>query len=89
MFFPPKKLDTIIIKSLSTLKPDILALVEVDTGSFISKKDEVKYFKEKLNMNCSVQKVKYSYIGWSKLFHKLPVLRKQANAIISKYKLKK
>src|SRR3989344_387295 len=59
--FPPKKLDQKIMLELKKLSLDILALVEVDTGSFRAKKDEV--------------------------FHFVPIMHKQANAIISKYKI--
>ena len=86
MFFPPKDLDQKIINALKKVKPDILALVEVDTGSFRAKKDEVIYFEEKLGMKSSVEKVKYPMQGWTKLFHYVPILNKQANAIIAKYK---
>ncbi len=89
IFFPSKKLDKRIIEKLSILNLDILALVEVDTGSFRSKKDEVKFFEKKLNMKSYVEKVKYPNQGLLKLFHKIPILKKQANAIVSKYKLNK
>ncbi len=87
-FFPPRKLDRKIVESLLMLKPDILALVEVDTGSFRSKKDEVKFFEKELGMISSVEKIKYPSVGWLKLFCRIPILNKQANAIASKYKLK-
>jgi len=89
IFFPPKNLDNRIIKELKKVKPDILALVEVDTGSFRSKKDEVKYFEKKLKLNDFTEKVKYSFEGWTRLFHHVPILNKQANAIIARYKLSK
>ena len=38
IFFPPKDLDRRIVEHIKKLKPDVLALVEVDTGSFRSKK---------------------------------------------------
>jgi endonuclease/exonuclease/phosphatase family metal-dependent hydrolase len=88
IFFPPKNLDKKIIQHLKKLKPDILALVEVDTGSFRAKKDEVKFFEKGLGMKSFVEKIKYPLHGWLKLFHHIPILNKQANAIISKYKLK-
>ncbi len=88
IFFPPKNVDNNIICSLNKLKPDILALIEVDTGSFRSKKDEVLYFKDNLNMRSFVEKIKYPLKGWIRLFHYIPVLNKQANAIISQYNIK-
>ena len=87
MFFPPKGVDQQIVDALKLLNLDILALVEVDTGSFRSKKDEVVFFKEKLNMKNFVEKVKYPLHGWLKFFHYVPVINKQANAIISQYKI--
>lgn len=86
VFFPPKGLDKKIIKELKKIKPDILALVEVDKGSFRSKKNRVLFFKEKLNMTSFVKKVKYPINGWLKLMHYIPILNKQTNAILSKYK---
>tara|TARA_Y100000310_G_scaffold288504_1_gene314153 strand:- start:2 stop:793 length:792 start_codon:yes stop_codon:yes gene_type:complete len=88
IFFPPKNLDLQIVKELKKIKPDILTLIEVDTGSLRSRgKDEVKFLEEKMGMKSFVEKVKYPLTGWLKLFHYLPILNKQANAIISKYKL--
>jgi len=88
IFFPPKNLDLRIVKALNRLKPDILTLIEIDTGSFRSRgKDEVKFLEEKLHLRSFVEKVKYPIHGWLKLFHHLPILNKQANAIISRFKL--
>jgi len=89
IFFPPKGLDQRIVDQLKKLKPDILALVEVDTGSFRAKKDEVVFFEKKLGMKDFVEKIKYPFEGWLKLFHYVPILNKQANAIIAKEKLSK
>ncbi len=87
IFFPPKDLDQHIVDALKRLNLDILALVEVDTGSFRSKKDEVIFFEKKLKMKSLVEKIKYPFAGWLKLFHYVPILNKQANAIIAKYKI--
>jgi len=87
IFFPPKDLDQKIADQIKKLKPDIFAMVEVDTGSFRSKKDEVVFFEKQLEMRSFVEKVKYPYEGWLKLFHYVPILNKQANAIIAKKKL--
>jgi endonuclease/exonuclease/phosphatase family metal-dependent hydrolase len=89
IFFPPKNLDRKIVEALKKLNLDILALVEVDTGSFRSKKDEVKFFEKKLKMHSFVEKIKYPFKGWLKLFHYVPILKMQANAIISRYKISK
>src|SRR3989344_979797 len=85
IFYPPKGLDQQIINALKRLNLDVLALVEVDTGSFRAKKDEVVFFEHQLGMTSFVEKIKYPVHGWLKLFHHVPILRKQANAIISKY----
>jgi len=88
IFFPPKHLDERIIKALKQLHPDILTLIEVDTGSIRSRgKDEVKFIEQQLHFNSFVEKIKYPLHGWLKLFHHVPVLDKQANAIVSKFKL--
>ncbi len=88
IFFPPKKLNQQIIEALKRLKPDILALVEVDVGSFRNRhKDEVRVLEEKLQLKSFVEKIKYPLKGWLKLFHHVPILDKQANAIISRYKI--
>jgi endonuclease/exonuclease/phosphatase family metal-dependent hydrolase len=87
IFFPPRNIDQNIVEALKSLSPDILALIEVDTGSFRSKKDEVIYFEEKLGLKHYVEAVKYPWLGWMKLFHHVPILQKQANAIITKYNI--
>lgn len=89
ILFPPKNLDQKIVDALKKIKPDIFAMVEVDTGSFRAKKDEVVFFEKQLGMKDFVERVKYPLKGWLKLFHHVPILRKQANAIVSKYKFTK
>ena len=55
-------------------------------GSFRARgKDEVRFLKEKLKLNDFVEKIKYPLNGWLKLFHHLPILDKQANAIVSRF----
>jgi len=88
ILFPPRNLDARIVEALKHVKPDILALIEVDKGSFRAKKDEVQFFMEQLGLKDFVSKVKYPLDGWLKLFHHVPILKKQANAIISKYKIR-
>lgn len=88
IFFPPKKLDQQLVDALKKLKPDILALIEVDTGSLRSRgEDEVRFIEKGLGMKSMVEKVKYPLQGWLRLFHHLPILDKQANALISRYKI--
>ena len=88
IFFPPKHLDERIVKALKKLKPDILALIEVDTGSLRARhKDEVRFLEEKLQYHDVVEAIKYPLKGWLRLFHHVPILDKQANALISRYKI--
>jgi len=87
IFYPPKDLDQKIADQIKKLKPDIFALVEVDVGSFRAKKDEVIFFEKQLGMKNFIEKVKYPFEGLLKLFHFIPILNKQANAIIAKKKL--
>ena len=88
IFFPPKNLDQKIVDYLKELKPDILSLVEVDTGSFRArKKDEVVFFEEQLGMRSFAEKIIYPMKGWRNLFNHIPILRKQGNAIIAKKNL--
>jgi endonuclease/exonuclease/phosphatase family metal-dependent hydrolase len=90
IFFPPRKLNKKIIHAFKKLKPDILALVEVDVGSLRNRfQDEVRFLEDKLKLNDFTEMVKYPLKSWVKLFHHLPILDKQANAIISKFKFEK
>lgn len=90
IFFPPKKLEQKIVNALKKLGPDILALVEVDVGSLRARgTDEVRDIEQKLKLNDFVEKIKYPLKGWLRLFHHLPILDKQANAIISRFKFDK
>lgn len=90
IFFPPKKLDQQLVDALKRMKPDILTLVEVDVGSLRSRgKDEVRFIEQGLGMKSFVEKIKYPFQGWLRLFHHIPILDKQANAIISKFKISK
>lgn len=90
IFFPPKKLEQKIVNALKKLSPDILALVEVDIGSFRARGvDEVRDIEQKLKLNDFVEKIKYPLKGWLRLFHHIPILDKQANAIISRFKFEK
>src|SRR3989344_867281 len=86
IFFPPKNLNKQLVAALYNLKPDILTLIEVDVGSLRNRgKDEVRFLEEKLGLNNFVEKVKYPIRGWLKLFHHLPILNKQANAVLSRF----
>jgi endonuclease/exonuclease/phosphatase family metal-dependent hydrolase len=87
IFNPPKGIDQRIVDSFSKLDPDVLALVEIDLGSMRCKKNQVDFFKKNLKMRSQVSRVKYSFDGWMKMFHHVPILSSQANAILSKYKI--
>lgn|SRR3989338_8195183 len=87
-FFPPKNLDQRIIEHVKALNPDIVALVEIDGGSFRSRNhDEAIFFKNGLNMQNSVEGGIYPLKGWPRLLHYIPILNKHENAIIAKKKL--
>ncbi|MBU0470290.1 MAG: endonuclease/exonuclease/phosphatase family protein [Nanoarchaeota archaeon] len=86
IFFPPQKLEQRMVRALRKIKPDILTLIEVDIGSLRERgKDEVKFLEQKLGLDSFVEKIKYPLKGWLRLFHHLPILDKQANAIISRF----
>lgn len=87
---PPKNLDKQIVTALKKLKPDILALIEADVGSLRARgKDEVRFIEEKLGFRNAIEKIKYPLHSWLKLFHHVPILNKQANALISRFRFKK
>lgn len=75
---------------LEEVNPDILALIEIDSGSIrVQKLSGAQLFAEKLGMKYCVEKVKYSRKSAYKLLNYLPIVRKLANAILSKKPLKK
>jgi endonuclease/exonuclease/phosphatase family metal-dependent hydrolase len=87
-FHSPKKLEKRIIKEIKKLNPDVLALVEVDIGSIRAHfHDEAKSISNSIGLKNIVEKVKYPLKGWISLFYHIPILDKQANAIMSKYRL--
>lgn len=88
MLRAPRYLDYVIANELKNYNPDILGLIEVDLGSLRSrKKDEVTFFKEFMGFEGHAKKVKYTKKGVSGLFKKMPITRKQANAILTKNQL--
>ncbi|MBD3355176.1 hypothetical protein GF361_04275 [Candidatus Woesearchaeota archaeon] len=88
IFFPPPKLNQKLIDFFKKLKPDILALIEVDKGSFRTKyKDIPQLIEHKLNFTSLVDWVKYPFVSFLRLFHFAPILSNQSNALMSKYKL--
>ncbi len=86
VFRSRKSLDDRIIKFLETKNPDILALVEIDNGSKRAKRrNETSYFGEMLGFNYITHAVKYATEGITKIFTKMPVLKHQENALLTKY----
>ena len=87
ILFPPKKIEKGIVNEIKKYDLDIIGFVEVDLGSIRAKKNMAKFFAQSFGMKYVAQKVKYPKKGFLRLFHLIPVLRKQGNAIISKYPL--
>lgn len=90
LLFPPMYIDYVIANELKKYNPDIIGLIEVDTGSVRSrKKNTVTFFKNYLEFRGKAEHTKYIKEGFSGFFGKLPIARKQANAVISKEKIAK
>jgi endonuclease/exonuclease/phosphatase family metal-dependent hydrolase len=88
-FKAPKKIGENIIRELIDKDPDILGLVEVDTGSIRSRhKNIVTELQENSDLKFAIEKLKYS-LNPSKLLQKIPILNSQANAILSRYPFNK
>jgi endonuclease/exonuclease/phosphatase family metal-dependent hydrolase len=79
--FPPKKTALQLIESISQQKPDILSLVELDTGK------QQKILQSKLNYKYTCSHPKYSFQGLQKIFKYIPLLRKQGNGLFSQYEI--
>lgn len=70
------------------LNPDILGLIEIDSGSIRSrKKSGSEFFANNLEMGYWIEKTKYARKSFYKVLNLIPIVRKQSNAILSKYKL--
>ena len=88
VFRARKFLDQNMVEYLKDFKPDVLALIEVDSGSVRSKHvNESQFFSESLNLNNMAHITKYSVKGFFNLFNKLPILKHQENSLLSKHKL--
>ena len=65
IFSPPPDVEKKMIGFLKKKKPDILALVEVDKGSFRSRFQDVPQFIEhKLGLTSLVDFVKYPFVSF-------------------------
>ncbi len=83
------KLASDMIEYLKKKKPDILALVEVDSGTFrTDHTDEGIIFKKHLELTDIDETPQYSFTSGRKYLKKIPYLCKQTNAFLSKYPLK-
>lgn len=88
VFSPPPLLDLQIVEELGKMKPDILALVEADGGSVRSRGvDQAQFIGDALELHHVAEHVKYPFRGWMKMFHHMPILGAQENAIASRYSL--
>ncbi|MBU1202060.1 MAG: endonuclease/exonuclease/phosphatase family protein [Nanoarchaeota archaeon] len=77
-----------ITEELSKVNPDILGLIEIDSGSVrFGRKSGSEMFAQKLGMNYWAEKVKYSRRSVYRVLNFFPIVRKQSNAILSKYKI--
>ena len=84
-FFLPRRLDQRIIEHIKKLKPDIVALVEIDTGSFRSKKGgEPLFFENQLGMKSCAEEYIYGAEGLGRIIRYVPILKNHGNAIIAK-----
>ncbi|MBW2981846.1 endonuclease/exonuclease/phosphatase family protein [Candidatus Woesearchaeota archaeon] len=88
MLSSPPDVEEKLIGWLKKKNPDILALIEVDRGSLRSRFEDIPQFIEhKLGFTSMVDFVKYPFVSFLRVFHFLPVLREQSNALLSKYPL--
>ncbi len=88
MLSAPPDVEKKMLAFLKKKKPDILALVEVDRGAFRSRFQDVpQFFEHKLGLTSFVDFVKYPFVSFLRLFHFVPVLREQSNALLSRYPL--
>lgn len=73
-----------IMRLVKAVNPDIVALIEVDSGSYRSRKEnQAEYLAKKLNYNLA-HRVKYSKTSVGR---KIPVLNKQSNAVLAKQEI--
>ncbi len=74
-----------ITKFLKSSAPDIIGLVEVDSGSYRSGKQcQAKYIAKELHYSHVVVETKYARDSFA---HKIPLLKQQSNALLAKEKV--
>lgn len=76
-----------ICQGLLKYKPDILALVEIQTKSSFGRRRYDNIIKKEMGMEHSLIKSKYLFKGFSKILKYLPGIKKQSNAFFSKRNL--
>lgn len=73
---------------LKVIDPDILGLVEIDSGSIrFGKKSSSEFIAQTIGMDYWVEKTKYAQRSLYKVLNYVPIIRKQSNAILSKYQI--
>lgn len=82
----PKGLDKRMASYLANHDPDILGLLEVDTGSVRSRRrDETTFFAESLGFNTVVKTNKYDGTdAWHRFVKHLPIFKHQDNAVLTR-----
>jgi endonuclease/exonuclease/phosphatase family metal-dependent hydrolase len=83
----PQGLDKKMASYLASKDPDVLGLVEVDTGSIRSQhRDEAQFFADALGLEHVVKTNKYDGSDYShRLLRHLPIFKYQNNAVLSSY----
>ena len=73
-----------MIEYLSEHSPDVLSLIEMDSGSKrVNHEDKIQKFGERLDMQYKAHSVKYGGKGFSKMIQNVPILKNQENAVLS------
>ena len=75
-----------ILRFVKAVHPDIVCLIEVDSGSYRSRREnQAEYLADELNYH-HTHRIKYPE---SSVGRKIPILNKQSNALLSKQKILK
>lgn len=90
VFREKKSIELKMLEYISMYNPDVLSLVEIDSGSKrVLGKDELKRFSERLGLEFVAHSIKYAKTGFFKIFRVLPFFKNQENAILSRKRLRK